>query len=217
MIMANLILTPKTANFGVLADLPSVDVATTCVAVNPSFYTANIPPMSPTVVGGEYIIIRLSLQNGVGAAVRTVRIVKQNGDPLITFAPVSQPALPAESTIVYSVRASVTNPADWVNVLIQVSSGTASDSVVIKANSVVFAFAESCNIVDERYIRRNVSNLYFMTMQPPQEAIFGKIDIASGTSFTVVELNGLISGFEWSANSGNTLYSWSGSSISIGV
>jgi hypothetical protein len=214
--MASIILTDKIANFGVLADLPSADVATTCPAINPSFYTANIPAMSPAVVGGEYIIIRMSLQNAVGAAVRTVRIIKQNGDPLITFAPVSQPALPAQATTVYSARASVLNPADWVNVLIQVSSGTAGDSVVIKANSVVFGFAESCNIVDEILIRRNVTNLYFMTMQPPQEAIFGKVDIASGTTFTEVELNGLVSGFVWSSNSGNTLYSWSGSSISIG-
>ncbi len=214
--MASIILTNKTAAFGVLANIPSADVATTCPAINPSFYTANTPAMSPTVVGGEYIIIKISLQNAVGAAVRTVRIIKQNGDALITFAPVSQPALPAQATTIYSARAFVSNASDFQNVLIQVSSGTAGDTVVIKANSVVFGFAESCNLGDETFIKRNVTNLYFMTMQPVQEAILGKVDSATGTEFTVVEINGLVSGFEWNTNSGNTLYSWSGSSISIG-
>jgi hypothetical protein len=214
--MASIILTNKTAAFGVLANIPSADVSTTCPAINPSFYTASIPAMSPTVSAGEYIIIRMSLQNAVGATVRTVRIIKQNGDALLTFAPVSQPALPAQATTIYSARAVVHNPADWVNVLIQVSSGTAGDSVVINANTVVFGFAESCNEVDESLVKRNVTNLYFMTMQPPQEAILGKVDSAVSTEFTVVEVNGLVSGFIWSSNSGNTLYSWSGSSISIG-
>ena len=214
--MASIILTNKTAAFGVLANIPSADVATTCPAINPSFYTASIPAMSPAVVGGEYIIIKISLQNAVGAAVRTVRIIKQNGDTLITFAPVSQPALPAQATTIYSARAFVSNASDFENVLIQVSSGTAGDTVVINANSIVFSFAESCNLVDENFIKRNVTNLYFMTMQPVQEAILGKVDSATGTSFTVVEINGLVSGFEWNTNSGNTLYSWSGSSISIG-
>mgnify|MGYP003668295913 FL=1 len=214
--MASIILTNKTAKFGVLANIPSADVATACPAINPSFYTASIPAMSPTVSAGEYIIVRMSLQNAVGATVRTVRIIKQNGDALLTFAPVSQPALPAQATTIYSARAVVSNPADWVNVLIQVSSGTAGDSVVINANTVVFGFAESCNEVDETLVKRNVTNLYFMTMQPPQEAILGKVDSATSKEFTVVEVNGLVSGFEWSGNSGNTLYSWSGSSISIG-
>jgi hypothetical protein len=214
--MASIILTPKTAAFGVLANIPTADVSTTCTAINPSFYTAGIPAMSPTVSAGEYIIIRMALQNAVGAAVRTVRIIKANGDPLITFAPVSQPALPLQTTSIYSARAIVGNPADWVNVLIQVSSGTAGDSVTIKANSIVFGFAESCNLVDESLIKRNITNLYFMTMQPPQEAILGKVDSATGTEFTTVEVNGLVSGLTWSGNSGNTLYSWSGTSISIG-
>jgi hypothetical protein len=214
--MASIILTNKTAAFGVLANIPSADVATTCTAVNPSFYTASIPAMSPTVSAGEYIIIRMSLQNAGGATVRTVRIIKANGDVLLTFAPVTQPALPLVATTIYSARTVVGNPADWVNVLIQVSSGTAGDSVVINANTVVFGFAESCNLVDETLVKRNVTNLYFMTMQPPQEAILGKVDSASGQEFTAVEVNGLVSGFIWSSNSGNTLYSWSGSSISIG-
>jgi hypothetical protein len=42
------------------------------------------------------------------------------------------------------------------------------------------------------------------------------VDSSVSTEFTVVEINGLVSGFTWSSNSGNTLYSWSGSSISIG-
>jgi hypothetical protein len=214
--MASIILTNKTAAFGVLANIPSADVSTTCPAINPSFYTASIPAMSPTVETGQYIIIKISLQNAVGAAVRTVRIIKQNGDTLLTFAPVSQPALPAQATTVYSTRTFVSNASDFENVLIQVSSGTAGDTVVINANSIVFSFAESCNLVDETFIKRNVTNLYFMTMQPVQEAILGKVDSATGTDFTVVEINGLVSGFEWNTNSGNTLYSWSGSSISIG-
>jgi hypothetical protein len=214
--MASIILTAKTASFGVLANLPAADVATICPAINPVFYTAAIPAMSPAVSANQYIIIRMALQNAVGAAVRTVRIIKADGSVLLTFAPVSQPALPAQATTVYSGRAFVSNPADWVNTQIQVSSGTAGDIVTINANTIVFGFAESCNIADETFIRRNVTNLYFMTMQPPQEAILGKVDSATGISFTTVEINGLVSGFEWSANSGNTLYSWSGSSISIG-
>ena len=213
--MASIILTPKTASFGVLSGLPSADVSTVCTAVS-TFYTAAIPAMSPTVSLNQYIIIKMSLQNAVGAATRTVRIIKADGSALITFAPVSQVALPTQATIIYSVRAIVSNPSDWVNTQIQVSSTTAGDTVVIKENTVVFGFAESCNVSDETFIKRNVTALYFMTMQPPQEAIFGKVDSSLGISFTVAEVNGLVSGFQWNTNSGNTLYSWSGSSISIG-
>ncbi len=214
--MASIILTNKTAQFGVLANLPLADVATTCPAVSPNFYTANIPAMSPTVTTGEFIIIKISLQNAVGATVRTVRIIKANGDALLTFAPVTQPALPLLATTIYSARAFVRNSDDWAGISVQVASTTAGDSVVIKADSLVFSFAESCNLTDENFIRRNVNSLYFMTMQPIQEAILGKVDSATGTSFTELAINGLITGLEWNTNSGNTLYSWSGSSISIG-
>ena len=214
--MASIVLKLKTASFGVLANLPTTDVSTACPAINPSFYTAAIPAMTVAVTAGQYIIVKISLQNAVGAAVRTVRIIKANGDALLAFPALSQPALPAQSSTVYTARAFISNPADWVGVLIQVSSGTAGDSVTIKANSLVFGFAESCNITDERYIKRNVENLYFMTMQPVQEAILGKEDSSTGTAFSIIEINGLVSGFEWSSNSGNTLYSWSGTSISIG-
>jgi hypothetical protein len=214
--MASIILKPKTASFGVLANLPLADVSTTCVAVAPAFYTAAIPAMSPAVVVGQYIIVKISLQNAVGAASRTVRLIKANGDALLVFPTVAQPALPLLATIIYTTRAFVSNPADWAGVLVQVSSGTAGDAVIIKANTLVFGFAESCNITDERYIKRNVENIYFMTMQVAQEGILGKEDVDIGTTFSVVPVNGLVSGFVWSANSGNTLYSWSGTSIGIG-
>jgi|TARA_R110000796_G_scaffold12037_7_gene40072 hypothetical protein len=214
--MATIIITPKVAKFGVLAELPSVDVATVCPAVTPNFYTVNLPVLSPSVTTGEFIIIKISLQNAGGATNRTVRIIRADGTALLTFAPVVQPALPLLATTIYSQRAFVRNAADWQNVSVQVGSTTAGDSVVVKANSLVFSFAESCNITDEKFIRRNISTLYFMTMQPVQEAILGKVDSATGISFTELEINGLVTGLEWNTNSGNTLYSWSGSSISIG-
>jgi hypothetical protein len=193
--MASIILTPKAASFGVLANLPVTDVSTTCVAVNPAFYTAAIPAMSPTVSLGQYIIVKISLQNAGGATSRTVRIIKANGDVLLTFPTVAQPALPLLATIIYTARAFISNPADWVGVLVQVSSGTAGDVVVINANTLVFGFAESCNITDERYIKRNVENIYFMTMQVAQEGILGKIDVDRGITFSVVPIDGLVSGF----------------------
>ena len=214
--MARIILTPKVARFGVLAELPLADVATTCTAVSPNFYTVNLPVLSPSVSTGEFIIIKISLQNAVGATVRTVRIVKSDGTPLFAFAPVSQPALPLQSTTIYSPRFFVKDASEWENVFVQVASNVAGDTVIVKANSLVFAFAEFCNLVDENFIRRNITTLYFMTMQPVQEAILGKVDSATGISFTELKINGLISGLEWNTNSGNTLYSWSGSSISIG-
>ncbi len=111
--MASIILTPKTASFGVLSGLPSADVSTVCTAVS-TFYTAAIPAMSPSVSINQYIIIKMSLQNAVGAATRTVRIIKADGSAFITFAPVSQVALPTKATLIYSVRALFSNPAVWV-------------------------------------------------------------------------------------------------------
>jgi hypothetical protein len=215
--MANLILTPKTGSFGALGNLPVADVSTTCPAINPAFYTANIPPMSPAVSLNQYLIIKMSLQNAVGATVRTVRLLKANGTVLFTFPAVSQPALPSQSTTLFSDRLVVTNAADWVDITIQVSSGTAGDVVTIKQDSILFAFAESCNITDEVLVKRNVENIYFISMQSLQEGILGKVGSASATSFLAVPVNGLVSGFQWSTNSGNTLYSWNGSSIGIGT
>jgi hypothetical protein len=214
--MAKIILTPKAAQFGVLANLPSADVATTTPAVTPNFYTVNLPVLSPAVWSGAFIIIKISLQNAGGATNRTVRITKADGTPLITFDPVIQPALPLLATTIYSKRFFIANAADWETILVQVASTTAGDIVIVKANSLVFSFAESCNIADEHYIRRNITNLYFMTMQPEQEAILGRVDSATGTSFTELAINGLVTGLEWNTNSGNTLYAWSGTSISIG-
>ena len=214
--MASIILTNKTARFGVLANLPLEDVATTCPAVFPNFYTINLPVLAPSVFSGEFIIIKISLQNAGGATNRTLRIVKADGTPLFTFAPVNQPALPLLATTIYSQRFFVKDASEWTNISVQVASTTAGDNVIVKANSLVFSFAESCNLTDENFIRRNVTSLYFMTMQPIQEAILGKVDSATGTSFTELKINGLITGLEWNTNSGNTLYSWSGSSISIG-
>lgn len=215
--MASIVLTNKTASYGVLAGLPAADVSTLCVSINPSYYTVNIPAMSPAVSLGQYVIIKMSLQNATGAAVRTVRILKEDNTVLLTFPTANQPADPSNATTIFSTRTIVTNVNDWVNLTIQVSAGAAGDIVTIKANSLVFSFADCCNIIDTRLVKRNVSNLYFMCMQPVQEAVLGKIAAASSTAFTVVPIHGLVSGFEWSANSGNTLYSWDGASIGIGA
>lgn len=215
--MPSLILTPKTGSFGALGNLPTADVSTNCPTINPAFYAASISPMSPAVSLNHYCIIKLSLQNAVGETVRTVRILKQNGSVLLTFAAVNQPALPAQSTTIFSDRIVITNAADWVNITIQVSSNTVGDNVTIKQDSILFAYAESCNITDEVLVKRNVENIYFISMQTLQEGILGKVGTPNDKSFLAVPVNGLVNGFQWSTNSGNTLYSWNGSSIGIGA
>ena len=215
--MPQLTLTTKTASYGVLASLPTADVSTVCVAVNPTYYTAAIPAMSPAVALGQFIIIKVTLQNGAGATVRTLRLLRADGSVLLDFPAVSQHALPLGTTTVFSARAIVGNVAEWANVSLQVSSNTAADTVVIKANTLVYAFAELCNIIDEKFIKKNITNIHFMSMQPTQEAVLGKVGSATAIAFGTVVVNGLVSGIQWSANSGNTLYSWSGSSIAIGA
>lgn len=216
--MASIVLTSKSASYGVLASLPTADVTTTCTAINPVYYTAAVSAstISPAVVAGQFIIIKVNLQNAVGAATRTLRLLKSDGSVLLDFPSVSQIAMPTGFTTVFSARAVVTNAADWVNIAVQVSSGTAGDMVVIKANSLVFAFAEFANAIDTKFVKFNVTNLYFISMQPTQEAILGKLGTPTDIAFNTVPINGLVSGFQWSANSGSTLYSWVGSSISIG-
>ena len=215
--MASIVLTPKVACYGVLAGLPAADVSTTCVSINPTYFNAAIPAMSPAVQLGQYVIIKMNIQNAVGAAVRTVRILKSDASVLLTFPVANQPADPTNATTIFSARAIVTNVADWANITIQVSAGAAGDVVTIKAGSLVFGFAESCNIIDEKLVKRNVSNIYFICMQPVQEAILGKIASPATTTFSVVPVNGLVSGIQWNTNSGNTLYSWDGASIGIGA
>lgn len=217
--MASIVLTTKTASYGVLASLPTADVSTTCVAINPVYYTAAISgsAISPAVTLGQFVIVKLNVQNAVGAAVRTLRLLKSDGSVLLNFAAANQPADPSNFTTIFSARAIVTNAADWVNITLQVSAGAAGDIVTIKANSLVFAFAESCNIIDEKLVKRNIGNIYFMCMQPTQEAVLGKIGSPTGIAFGTVAVNGLVSGIQWNTNSGNTLYSWDGSSISIGA
>lgn len=215
--MASITLTPKAASYGVLAGLPAADVSTTCAAINPAFYTAGIPAMSPAVQLGQYVIIKLNVQNAVGAAVRILRLLKADGSVLLTFPTANQPADPSNATTIYSARTIVTNVADWVGITLQVSAGAAGDVVTVKAGTLVFAFAESCNIIDEKLIKRNIGNVYFMCMQPTQEAILGKVASPVSTAFSVVPVNGLSSGLQWNTNSGNTLYSWDGASIGIGA
>jgi hypothetical protein len=215
--MAQITLTPKTAKYGVLNGLPLTDVTTICPAINPVYYDASVGTLSPAVTTGIYLIVKVTLQNAVGATVRTLRIVKQDGTLLLQFPATAQPALPLETTTVYSSRVIVTNPSDWVNVKLQVSSGTAGDTVIIKEATLVFAFAELCNITDESLVKRNITNVYFITMQPVQESVLGKVGSVSDTTFLTVPVNGLSTGFRWDTNSGMTLYSWDGSSIGLGV
>ena len=216
--MSNLIFTNKTASYGTLSGLPLVDVSTTCPSINPSYYQAALGTLSPVVVAGQFMIVKVTVQNAVGAAVRTLRITKADGvTVLIQFAPANQPAVPSESTTIYSARVIIGNPADWINCKMQVSAGAAGDVVTIKAGSLVFAFAESCNITDETLVKRNIGSIHFMSMQPTQEAIYGRIGSPSAVQFLTVPVNGLVSGFVWNTNSGNTLYSWDGKTIGIGA
>lgn len=216
--MAQLTLTTKTASFGVLSGLPLVDTSVVCPAINPTYYQAMVGTLSPAVVVGQYLIVKVTLQNAVGATVRTLRITKSNGvSVLIQFASTNQPADPTNTTTVYSARVIVGNPSDWVNTQLQVSSGTAGDIVIVKSSSLVFCFAESCNIIDESLVKRNINNIYFMTMQPTQEAVLGRVGSAVATSFLTVPVNGITSGFKWNTNSGLTLYSWDGATIGLGA
>ena len=216
--MANLVFTPKSASYGVLSGLPVDDVSTTCTSINPQYYEALVGTLSPAVSAGQFMIVKVTVQNAVGAAVRTLRITKADGvTVLIQFAAANQPAVPSEATIIYSARVIIENPADWVNCKLQVSAGAAGDVVTVKAGSLVFGFAESCNIIDETLIKRNINNIYFMCLQPVQEAILGKVASPSATQFSTVPVNGIVNGFKWNTNSGNTLYSWNGTSIGMGA
>lgn len=216
--MAQIIFTPKTASYGVLAGLPVVDVSTTCEAINPTYYQALVGTLSPAVVVGQYMIVKVTVQNAVGATVRTLRITKSDGvTVLLQFDAVSQPALPLATTTLFSARVVIGSVSDWTNVQLQVSSNTATDVVIIKATSLVFAFAETCNIVDLSLVKLHINNIYFMTMQPVQEAVLGKVGSASDIAFLTVPVNSMANGFRWDANSGMTLYSWDGSSIGLGV
>ena len=207
-------LTTKTASYGVLAGIPATDVSTLCVAINPAYYDA-MTGLSPAVAAGQFLIVKVAVQNAVGAAVRTLRLIKPDGTLMLQFPAANQPALPTDSTVIYSSRVIIGNPADWVNLKLQASVGAAGDIVKIIAGSLVFAFAESCNITDESLIKRNVNNVYFMSMQTTQEALLGKVGSPTASAFLPVPVNGLNSGFVWSTNSGMTLYSWDGASIGI--
>jgi hypothetical protein len=214
--MPQLTLTPKSSSYGTLSGLPVSNVSTVCTSVNPAYYTAAVGTISPTVLEGQLMIVKVTVQCAVGATVRTLRITNTAGTVvLIQFPSANCIADPTASVVIFSSRVIIDNIADWVDVKLQVSSNVALDTVQINASSLLIAFAESCNAVDESFIKRNVSNLYFISMQSVQESVLGKIGSPTGTSFITVPINGLSSGFVWSTNSGNSLYSWEGSSIGM--
>jgi hypothetical protein len=208
------VLIPKVANYGLLKNLPVADASAVCTVVSTFYEIPMATVLAPDVNQGNCVSVRVKLRNLAGAVTRTMRIVSAGGAVLANFPTTIQPADPSGSVTIYSELTDVRDPAEWVDMRLEVSSTTGGDTVVMEANSFLLAYAEACNESNEANVERIVSNLYFITMDPDHDHIYGRSGY-DHDNFVIVPINGINSGFDWATSTGKSLYAWDGSTISM--
>ena len=94
------------------------------------------------------------------------------------------------------------------------SQSGAPKTITIEDSSILFFMADSLNITDELSNKRQVNSIKFYSVGT-SESINGKQSAKEDLDFTELEVDGIMNDFIWNANSGTTMYSWSGQKIGV--
>lgn len=212
--MASLLLTPKSTVHGkITPNLPTSDVVDNIVTFNVFQEVTLGGTLSPAVLLDDFVIIRL--QGKVASGTGKWRVTKTDGVTVLgTFVP--SPISNTSFVKLLTAVIKVTDVADWVDIKIQTTNGNQSVDNTTKQDSIEIFRAESRNSTDVNGVKRHVNSIFFFS-GGTSEGIGGLLSDKADDDFTELVLNEIMSSFIWSANSGNTIYSWSGLGVGVSV
>ena len=189
-------------------DLPVADVETITIATG-VYIQCLVGTISPAIQAGDYFVMEMFAK--VGNSNHTFRVKDKNGVVLYTSPQFNDTSFVKKVT----KPIKVIDPADFNGMTIEMQSGSVFPrTFTIQQDSIKFYMADSVNISDERGIKRQVSQIKFYATSIA-EAINGVKSNPSDEDFVTYDADGVMSSFIWSANSGDTLYSWAGNKIGV--
>lgn len=105
--------------------------------------------------------------------------------------------------------------SDWIGVRVywKRTNGTVTTGF-IQANSIVGFHAQKNNIIDTDGIRWHIDDIKFYSLNN-SEGLHGILSVNTDIDFVTLSLNSIVSKLIWSANSGDTLWDWSGQTLGI--
>ena len=188
--------------------LPSGDEATVTITTS-VWEVALVGTLNPSVLINDWFLV--SLVAKIDSASGEWRIKDKNGVVLYSSS--------AEITTTFDRKWSglihILNASDLDTITIEIRSQSgAPKTITIEDSSILFFMADSRNITDERSNKRQVNSIKFYSIGT-SESINGKQSAKEDLDFTELEVDGIMNDFIWDANSGNTMYSWSGQKIGV--
>ena len=212
--MTQLVLTPKSIRaYKYSSTFPTGDGNFSAGVADTYVYADTPIVLNPVVVANDYLVFRAKIKSNQTGTL-TMRIQKSDGTTLIlTTVAVAVTGGGAYSTVT-SLPILVTNVADYVNCKVQAKNSTGSASITIESASCVMFCADSINITDDVRSKRTITDLQFFSASV-SEGLNGKMSTKEDTTFTSLGITGILNSFIWTANSGNTIYSWGGSQIGV--
>lgn len=164
-----------------------------------------------TPVVGTFVSVRARLKISASDTV-LFRILKSDGVTVLSTSP--SVAMGTSFIEIATLPIKVLNVADWTGIRIQVEHLTGTRTITLETNSMWMYQGDFVNITDEIGIVYNILSLDFISIDV-SESIQGKSSFLSDDDFTNVNYSGIVKRLVWSGNSGNTIYSWSGSKLGV--
>ena len=188
--------------------LPSGDEAT-IINTTSVWEVALVGTLAPSALTDDWFVASLIAK--ISANSGQWRIKDKNGLVVWTSS--------AEITTTFDRKWSalirVVDASDWTTITIEVTTpSSAPRTLTIEDSSILFFMADSKNITDERSNKRQVNSIKFYSIGT-SEAINGKQSTKTDLDFTELVVDGIMNDFIWDANSGTTMYSWSGQKIGV--
>ena len=209
--MASLVLTPKTAVKSITTDMAFPTVENTKTDANPAVYdeVTNFAGHGISIPDLAYYALALDLK-AVAGQTCTVQFRASDGVTVLCTASRTNTAYGrAWANVVQN-----TTGAPITGIRAYYKSSVGFGDPFVKEDSLSFVYGDFKNTTDELSIKYQVDTLSFFCCSSA-EGMLGIIGNPLNDGFSELTPKTVMNGFIWSANSGNTIYTWTGSKIGV--
>lgn len=210
--MPSVFLTPQTSNKAKFqSSIPLSDKSTGLISASilTEIVLGSTLTFTPVVGAFVSVRVRMKLSNSDTALFKVYK-----SDGVTVLASSSIVSIGTTFIEIATLPVKVTNVSDWTGIRIKAEHFTGSRDITIESNSIWMFQGDFTNLTDEIGIVYHILSLDFISVDLP-ESIQGKTSTLSDDDFTNINFSGIVKRLSWSSNSGNTIYSWSGSRVGI--
>ncbi len=211
------VLTTKTAAYGrVTTTTPATDASDTIAVQNVYQEVTLGGTLSPSGWStGHFVVMKLKAKSS-SSSTMTFELRESDGSTVIFTTEGVSTGVDTYKTYYMATPVQITGTENFTACRLYVKQSNSTYTYTVQEDTIEFFYAEYKNDSDVSNIAWQVDSVYFISASGG-EGFNGKLSLGSMEETTFVEyaVNGVMKGITWTGNSGDTLWSWAGSTIGV--